>query len=56
MKVLIGQPIHEKGIEQIKNEIKENKEVDIVLYPEGYISDEKELECVCYIAKEVKVI
>lgn len=55
MKVLIGQPIHEKGIEQVKNEIKENKEVDIVLYPEGYISDEKELECVCYIAKEYNI-
>ena len=52
MKVLIGQPIHENGIEQIKNEVKSNNEIDIVLYPEGYLSNEETLEGACSIAKE----
>ena len=55
MKVLIGQPIHEKGIEQIKNEIKINKGIDFVLYPEGYLSNEKALESACEIAKEYNI-
>jgi predicted amidohydrolase len=52
MKILIGQPIHENGIEQIKNEVKSNNEIDIVLYPEGYLSNEETLESTCSIAKE----
>lgn len=36
MKILIGQPLHESGVKQINNEIRENREVDIILYPEGY--------------------
>ena len=52
MKVLIGQPIHENGIEQMENEIKINKGIDIVLYPEGYLANEKALECTCKIAKD----
>jgi hypothetical protein len=55
MKILIGQPIHEKGIEQIENEIKINKGIVFVLYPEGYLSDEKALENACKIAKEYNI-
>lgn len=55
MKVLIGQPTHEKGIEQIENEMKINKGIDFVLYPEGYLSNEKALESACEIAKEYNV-
>lgn len=52
MRILIGQPIHEEGIEQLKNEIENNKGIDIVLYPEGYLSSEEALESACDVAKE----
>ncbi|MDR3595623.1 hypothetical protein [Clostridium sp.] len=55
MRILIGQPIHEKGIEQLEGEIKANKEVDIVLYPEGYLANEEVLENACKIAKKYNV-
>ncbi|ARC86665.1 hypothetical protein U732_2792 [Clostridium argentinense CDC 2741] len=55
MKVLIGQPIHEENIEQLENEIKMNREIDIVLFPEGYLSNEKILEEACEIAKKYNV-
>ncbi|WP_234120284.1 hypothetical protein [Clostridium hydrogenum] len=56
MRILIGQPIHEKGLVQLENDIKVNKGIDIILYPEGYISSEKVLEDACKIAKESKVM
>lgn len=56
MRVLIGQPIHEKGITQLENDIKVNEGMDIILYPEGYLSSEKVLEDACKIAKETNVI
>lgn len=37
MKILIGQPLHEDKIEQLENEIKSNKDIDFVLFPEGYL-------------------
>lgn len=52
MRILIGQPIHEKEIIQLKNDIKVNKGMDIILYPEGYLSSEKVLEDACNIANE----
>lgn len=55
MKILIAQPIHEKAVEQLKKEIKENREIDMVLFPEGYLSDENDLEDACRLAKEYKV-
>lgn len=56
MKILIGQPLHESGIKQISNEIINNREVDIVLYPEGYLANEELLKDVCSIAKEYRVM
>lgn len=56
MKVLIGQPVHEEGLSQLDHDIKINKGIDIVLYPEGYILNEKVLEAACKIAKENKVM
>lgn len=53
MRVLIGQPIHEKGITQLENDIKVNEGMDIILYPEGYLSSEKVLEDACKIAKKL---
>ncbi|GFP76210.1 hypothetical protein [Clostridium fungisolvens] len=55
MRILIGQPIHEKQIEQMKEAIKANDRIDLVLYPEGYLSDEKALEEACKVAKDYKV-
>ncbi|MCM1991727.1 hypothetical protein [Oceanirhabdus seepicola] len=52
MKILIGQPKKEHEIEQLKNEIKINKGIDIVLYPEGYLTNEKTLEYACDLAKK----
>lgn len=56
MRILTGQPIHEKGLVQLENDIKVNKGIDIILYPEGYLSSEKVLEDACKIAKENKVM
>lgn len=56
MRVLIGQPIHEEGLSQLERDIKTNTGIDIVLYPEGYILNEKVLEAACSIAKENKVM
>lgn len=56
MKILIGQPLHENGLKQISNEIINNREVDIVLYPEGYLANEELLKEVCNIAKEYRVM
>jgi predicted amidohydrolase len=55
MKVLIGQPKHESGVEQMKNEIKMNKGLDFALYPEGYLSNEIALEEACQIAKQYNI-
>ncbi len=56
MEILIGQPLHENGLKQISNEIINNREVDIVLYPEGYLANEELLKDVCNIAKEYRVM
>lgn len=55
MRILIGQPIHERGIEQMKNDIKINKGIDFVLYPEGYLANEIALEEACQIAKQYNI-
>lgn len=55
MKILIGQPIHESGVKQLEREIKNNKGIDIVLYPEGYLVDENVLAHACKIAKDHNV-
>lgn len=55
MKILIGQPLHEDKIEQLENEIKSNKDIDFVLFPEGYLANEKALVSAREIAKKYKV-
>lgn len=52
MRILIGQPIHEITTEQLQKEIKNNPNIDIVMYPEGYLSDEMALVAACKIAKK----
>jgi hypothetical protein len=56
MKVLIGQPIHEMGITQLENEICRNKGIDIILYPEGYLSDGEALENACKLARKNSIM
>ena len=51
MKILIGQPLHEDKIEQLENEIESNKDIDFVLFPEGYLANEKALVSARKIAK-----
>ncbi|GLC29182.1 hypothetical protein [Clostridium omnivorum] len=55
MKILIGQPLHEDKIEQLENEIKSNKDIDFVFFPEGYLANEKALVSAREIAKKYKV-
>ncbi len=56
MRVLIGQPVHEEGVHRLLKDIKANGAVDIIIYPEGYLSNEKALEDACAIAKENNVM
>ncbi|WDV44349.1 hypothetical protein PV797_12515 [Clostridiaceae bacterium M8S5] len=51
MRILVGQPIHEVGILQLRNEVLDNN-TQLILYPEGYLENEKELEEACKLAKE----
>lgn len=52
MRILIAQPIHEKEIDQLRKDVANNKYFDMVLYPEGYLSDEHALEAACTLAKD----
>ncbi len=56
MKILVGQPKQEAGIQQLKDDIEKQEDVEIVLYPEGYLSDEKQLRQACLLAKEKSII
>jgi hypothetical protein len=56
MRILIGQPVHEKQIEHMKNAIKYNDKIDLALYPEGYLRDENILEDACKLAKEYNIV
>jgi len=47
MRILIGQPKFETGILQLTNDIQMNSNIDLVLYPEGYLDSEKALEEAC---------
>lgn len=38
MRILIGQPKMEQHLEQFIQEIEANPDVDLILYPEGYLS------------------
>ncbi|MFZ3578771.1 hypothetical protein [Virgibacillus sp. DJP39] len=51
IKILIGQPRREDEIKQLENEIKNNSEVDLILFPEGYFKQNK-LEEVCRLAEK----
>jgi len=56
MRILIGQPKFETGILQLTNDIQMNSNIDLVLYPEGYLDSEKALEEACTLAKTNNII
>ena len=56
MKILIGQPVHEEGITQLENDVKNNKGINVVLYPEGYLSGDRAVEEACKLAKQNNVM
>lgn len=45
MKILIGQPKLERGVKQLSEEIVRNPQVDMVIYPEGYLNQNVEQAC-----------
>ncbi|ULO09066.1 hypothetical protein H1230_10005 [Paenibacillus sp. 19GGS1-52] len=52
MRVLVAQPNHESGLEQLLEELQQQKLFDAVLYPEGYVTDENGVAVLCDIAKQ----
>lgn len=53
MKLLIGQPKLEESITQLEQTLKNNADVDVVIYPEGYLNDN--VEAACKLAKAYNV-
>lgn len=45
MKLLIIQPKLEKHIEQLKAELKNNPDIDVVIFPEGYLNENVRKAC-----------
>ena len=56
MKILIAQPVHEDSISRLEYEIKNNPDINIVLFPEGYLPDENKLAKACALAKENHIL
>lgn len=54
MKLLIIQPKLEKEIEQLEHEIKRNPDVNMVIFPEGYLNEN--VEQACELAKSTNTI
>lgn len=56
MNVLIGQPIHENRLLQLENVLRKVDDIDIVLFPEGYLSEESLIGDLKRLAQKYKVI
>ena len=54
MRILIGQPKLEQYITQLENEIRNNPEVDAIIYPEGYLN--QNVQQACNLAKRYNKI
>ncbi|QGM31308.1 hypothetical protein GI482_13325 [Bacillus sp. N3536] len=54
MKLLINQPKLEKHIEQLEAELKNNPDVDVVIFPEGYLNEN--VKKACDLAKRYNTI
>ncbi|WP_438432642.1 hypothetical protein [Gorillibacterium sp. sgz500922] len=56
MRLLVSQPKHETGLEQLIREVESVPDLDAVLYPEGYVVDEASLSRLCEIAREHQLV
>ncbi|NMO98185.1 hypothetical protein [Paenibacillus lemnae] len=45
MNILIAQPLLEQELKQLEHELQNHPEVDVFIFPEGYINDNFELAC-----------
>jgi hypothetical protein len=55
MRILIGQPKHEEDLKQLINELRDNKEIEVVLFPEGYLHNTEAVDTACELARMYKV-
>lgn len=55
MKIVIAQPYHEYGVQQLKEMAMLYEKADFLLFPEGYLSDECLLHEAQIIAEKYKV-
>lgn len=56
MRILIGQPYHENGIEQMSEMLEKSRDVQLILFPEGYLSNEGILRDASKLAKKHNVV
>lgn len=56
MNILIGQPKHEKGLTQLKNVLSKTSDVNIVLFPEGYLFSKDLINDLKKISREYNVM
>lgn len=52
LKILIAQPLYEKKLKQLEKELQGNSDLDIVMFPEGYVSSEQFIPAVQQLAFE----
>jgi hypothetical protein len=56
MKVLIGQPFHERRLGQLERCIRQHPSIDALLFPEGYLGTEELVHSACNLAKDSKTM
>lgn len=56
MKILVAQPTQESSLEQLYSEITQNPNVDVILFPEGYIKKSLLLETVQCLSKKFETM
>ena len=56
MRILVGQPIHEEKLDQLKSVLKNNAQIDAVLFPEGYLQKLESVDEACELARIYKVV
>lgn len=52
LKILIAQPLYEKKLKQLEKELQGYSDLDIVMFPEGYVSSEQFIPAVQQLAFE----
>ncbi|MDQ0192495.1 hypothetical protein [Paenibacillus wynnii] len=54
MRLLVAQPNHEAGLEQLREELMKHEDCDALLYPEGYVLGDSGVLNLCKLAKQYK--